>query len=323
VALFPPIEPYDAGVLDVGDGQSVYWECCGNPDGQPALYCHGGPGSGSTSGARRYFDPARFRVLLFDQRGCGRSRPSAADPGVDLGSNTTHHLIADIEKLRERHDVERWIVLGVSWGSTLALAYAESCPDRVAGLVLAAVTTTSAREVRWITEDVGRIFPEAWARFAGAVPERLRDQRLVDAYATLLADREPAVRAHAAREWCLWEEAHVSLAPGHRCQPRYRDPDFRYLFARLVTHYWRHSGFLEDGRLLRDVTALDGTPGALVHGRYDVSGPLETAWRLQRRWRTSELRVVEDAGHGGAGSFADAVADSLIAVADRARRGSA
>lgn len=319
--LFPPIEPYASGMLDVGDGQSVYWECCGNPHGKPALYLHGGPGGGIGTGARRYFDPERFRVVLFDQRGCGRSRPSAAEPRTDLSVNTTHHLLADIEKLRELHKIETWTVLGVSWGTTLGLAYAQAHPERVDGVVLALVCTTSAREVQWITEDVGRVFPEEWERFAGAVPEHLRDRRLVDAYAALLADPDPSVREQAAREWCLWEDAHVSLAPGSRPNPRYEDPGFRYLFARLVTHYWRNQAFLPDGQLARDVTALNGTPGVLIHGRYDVSGPLDTAWRLHQRWSTSELHIIDDAGHGGGGTFLNTVISSLNRVADASEAG--
>lgn len=235
--LFSPIEPYDAGMVDVGDGHRVYWECCGNPAGKPAIYLHGGPGSGTTPGARRYFDPAIYRIVLFDQRGCGRSRPLASEPDADLSNNTTAHLIADIERLREHLNVERWTMLGISWGTTLALAYAQTYPGRVDRLVLAAVTTTSRREVEWITYEMGRIFPEAWSRFSGVVPERLRHLPIVDAYAALLFDPDETVRAHAAREWCVFEDVHVSLAPGARPNPRYEDPQFRLQFARLVTHY--------------------------------------------------------------------------------------
>ena len=308
---FPAIEPYDSGLLDVGAGHRVYWECCGNPDGRPALYLHGGPGSGCTPGQRRFFDPAAYRIVLFDQRGSGRSRPLASDPDADLAANTTAHLIADIEALRRLHGVERWTILGLSWGTTLGLAYAQAHPGRVAALVLGLVTTTSRREVAWITRDVGRIFPREWERFAAAVPDRLRHLPLVDAYAALLFDADPAVREHAAREWCAWEDAHVSLTPGHRPNPRYQDPAFRLRFARLVTHYWRHAAFLEDEQLLRDAPKLNGIPGVLIHGRYDVSSPLETAWRLSQRWTTSDLHVLADAGHGGGDSLLAAVVGAL------------
>ncbi|MDP9352579.1 MAG: prolyl aminopeptidase [Chloroflexota bacterium] len=312
---FPAIEPYDSGMLDVGDGHRVYWECCGNPEGKPALYLHGGPGSGCTLGQRRFFDPNFYRVVLFDQRGCGRSRPLANEPDVDLSTNTTLHLISDIEALREYHGVERWTVLGLSWGTTLGLAYAQAHPNRVAALVLALVTTTSRREVEWITHDVGRIFPQEWDRFATAVPDTLRHLPLVDAYATLLADVAPAVREHAAREWCAWEDAHVSLTPGHRPNQRFKDPEFRLRFARLVTHYWRHAAFLEEDQLLRDAPTLDGIPGVLIHGRFDVSSPLETPWRLSKRWSTSRLHVVDDAGHGGGDSLLAAIVGALNGLA--------
>ncbi len=313
---FPPIEPFDSGMLDVGQGHRVYWERCGNREGRPVLYLHGGPGSGATPSARRYFDPEVYQAVLFDQRGCGRSRPLASDVNADLSSNTTAGLIADIEALRHHLGVERWsVVLGISWGTTLGLAYAQAHRERVTAMVLALVTTTSRREVDWLTREVGRIFPREWQRFANAVPEVLRHLPLVDAYATMLSDADPAVRAHAAREWCFWEDAHVSLAPGYRPNPRFQDPDFRFLFARLVTHYWRHAAFLSEGQLLRDAATLDGVPGALIHGRYDVSSPLETAWRLSQRWSTSDLHVLDDAGHGNDESFPAAVIGALTRLA--------
>ena len=308
------IEPYDSGTLDVGDGQRLYWECCGNRAGRPAVFLHGGPGSGCTLAHRGFFDPDAYRVLFFDQRGSGRSRPLASEPNADLSVNTTAHLVADIETLREHHRVTRWTVAGVSWGSTLALAYAQTHPHRIDALVLGAVTTTSRREVEWITRDVGRIFPQEWDRFTAAVPDRLRHLPLVDAYATMLFDADAAIREHAAREWCVWEDTHVSLFPGYRPNPRYEDPEFRLRFARLVTHYWRNAAFLEENQLLENAPVLDGIPGVLVHGRYDVSGPLETAWRLSQRWTTSRLQVIDDAGHGG-GSFAAAVTDALTRFA--------
>ena len=237
-------------------------------------------------------------------------------PDADLRSNTTGHLIADIELLRKHLGVERWTVLGMSWGSTLGLAYAEAHPERVRALILALVTTTSRREVEWITRDMGRIFPREWDRFAAAVAPALQHLPLVDAYATLLFDPDPAVRDDAAREWCAWEDAHVSLAPDHTRNPRYDDPEFRLRFARLVTHYWRHAGFLEDGQLLRDAHVLNGIPGVLISGRFDVSGPLETAWRLSQAWTTSRLEVIGDTGHGGSDAFLSAVMDAVVEVSD-------
>ena len=309
--LFPAIEPHDSGLLDVGEGHRVYWESCGNPSRRPALFLHGGPGSGCTPGQRRFFDPDVYRAVLFDQRGAGRSRPLASEPDADLSTNTTTHLLADIEALRRHLGVESWTVLGFSWGTTLGLAYAQAHPGRVDRLVLGLVTNTSRREVEWVTEGVARIFPQQWERFAAAVPDSLRHLRLVDAYAMLLFDPDPAVRAHAAREWCAWEEAHVSLTPGHRPHPRYEDADFRLRFARLVTHYWRHAAFLEEEQLLRDAPLLDGIPGVLIHGIYDVSAPLETPWRLSKRWSTCRLQVLADAGHGGGDSLMAAVVDAL------------
>jgi proline iminopeptidase len=310
--LYPEIEPYEQGMLDVGDGNLVYWEVCGNPAGKPAVVVHGGPGSGCTPGWRRLFDPAAYRVVLFDQRGCGRSKPHASDPHTDLSTNTTPHLIADMELLRRHLSIERWLLFGGSWGSTLGLAYAERNPERVSEIVLVAITSGRRKEIDWITQDVGRIFPEQWARFRDGVPPAERDGRLVEAYARLLNDPSAAVREKAALDWCDWEDAHVSLAPGHRPSLRYEDPAFRMAFARLVTHYWSHDCFLEDGIVLREAGRLAGIPGVLVHGRYDVSGPLDTAWELSRAWPDSELIVVDDAGHGG-----PSMTEHLIAATDR------
>jgi proline iminopeptidase len=220
-------------------------------------------------------------------------------------------LIADIEMLRVMLGVDRWTVLGLSWGTTLGLAYAEAHPQRVKALVLGFVTTTSRREVQWITQDVGRIFPREWDRFANAVPDHLRHLSLVDAYAAMLSDADPAVRDQAASEWCAWEDAHVSLTPGHVPNPRFQDPEFRLRFARLVTHYWRHAAFLEEDQLIRDAPKLNGIPGVLIHGRYDVSGPLVTAWQLSRRWTTSRLHILDDAGHGGGNEFMPLVLGAL------------
>lgn len=295
-SLYKDIEPYDRGLLDVGEGNAIYWECSGNPQGRPAVYIHGGPASGSMPWARRFFDPEAYRIVLFDQRGCGRSRPLLTHRS-QLEMNTTPHLICDLEALRRHLEVDRWVILGASWGSTLTLAYAQAYPDRVAAIVLAGVTTTSRREVEWLTHDVGRIFPQQWERLVSHIPAHMKRLRVVDAYASLLFDDDPLVCSAAAVEWCAWEDAHVSLVPNHRPNRRFEDPDFRLRLARMVTHYWRHAGFLEEGALLRNAGSLNSIPGVLLHGRYDVSSPLVTAWELQKRWSTSSLAVVDDAGH--------------------------
>jgi proline iminopeptidase len=298
------VDPYDSGMLEVTDGHAVYWETVGNQSGRPAVYLHGGPGSGSTRGAREYFDPGVHRAVLFDQRGCGRSRPLAGD----LSTNTTAHLIDDLERLRAHLGIDRWMVVGVSWGVTLGLAYAQQHPERVAAMALGAVTAGTRREIDWITRDMGRVFPVEWERFVALVPEAERGGDLAGAYARLLDD--PQVRETAARHWCRWEDTHVSLMPGWAPDPRYDDPTFRMVFARLVTHYWSHGCFLADRQLLDNMSRLAGVPAVLVHGRHDVSSPLETAWRLHRAWPGSRLVVVDDAGHGG-GGFAGALAQAV------------
>ncbi|GAA2149919.1 prolyl aminopeptidase [Glycomyces algeriensis] len=315
-ALYPPIEPYEHGMLAVGDGNHVYWETSGNPAGKPALVLHGGPGSGAGPFWRKLFDPAAYRIVLLDQRGCARSTPDAADPRTSLAANTTAHLIADIELLREHLGIDRWLVLGGSWGVTLALAYAEQHAARVSELVLFSVTNTTRREVEWITRDMGRVFPEAWARFSGVVPESERDGDLAQAYARMLADPDPAVRERAALEWCRWEDVHVSTAPGHRPNPEFEDPRFRMRFARLVTHYWANAAFLEDGALLRDAGKLAGIPGVMVHGRMDISGPADIAWKLAQVWTDAELVLVGDEGHGLSG---DTTIEAVLAATNRFR----
>jgi proline iminopeptidase len=310
--MYPPIEPYQTGRLDVGDGHSLYWEVCGNPAGKPAVVLHGGPGSGCTPGSRRYFDPARYRIVLFDQRNAGRSTPWAGEPEVDLSANTTPHLLRDLEHLREHLGIERWLVHGGSWGVTLALAYAEAFPARVTELVLLAVTSPDRWLLDWITRDMGRVFPREWDRFRAGVPEEDRDGDLAAAYSRLLHDPDPAVRAKAARDWCDWEDTHVSLAPDAAPSMSVMEPARQLAVARVVTHYWGNGCFLDDGQLLRDAGRLAGIPGVMVHGRYDVSGPLDVAWRLHQAWPGSELVVLGDAGHGG-GSMSDAV----VAATDR------
>lgn len=293
-------------MLPVSGGHRLYWETVGPRDGLPAVFLHGGPGSGSSTYARRYFDRGRDWAVLFDQRGCGRSTPLVSESSTDLSAITTRDLVNDIEELRQHLRIEQWVVVGVSWGVTLALVYAQAHPNRVAGLVLGAVTAGTRREIEWITREVGRLFPREWEAFASVVPAEQRDGDLAAGYARLLADPDPAVRDRAAQAWCAWEDTHVSLMPGWAPDPRYQDPVFRMVFARMVTHFWSHGCFLADGQVLAGMQRLSGIPGVLVHGRYDVSGPLDTAWALHRAWPTSELVIVDDAGHGG-GGFAPAL----------------
>lgn len=296
------MSPFATGILDTPDGQQLYWETVGDPHGRPAVYLHGGPGSGSRGSARRYF--TGWRGVLLDQRGAGRSRPAAADPATSLSTNTTSHLVADLELLRTHLGVDRWTVVGVSWGVTLGLVYAQTHPDRVDAMVLAAVTAGTRREISWITRDMGRVFPREWERFAADLPE----DDLPAAYARLIEN--PVTRDAAAKAWCDWEDTHVSLMPGWSPAPRYDDPAFRYAFARMVTHYWGNDCFLDDGQVERDLHRIAHIPAVLIHGRHDVSSPLDTAWRLHRAWPASELVVLGDAGHGGTG-FSDEIATAL------------
>ena len=287
------------GTLFVPGGHELHWEESGVPTGMPAIWLHGGPGSGlGAGGYRSRFDPERWRVIGYDQRGCGRSTPLATSRGYDMSAVETDRHIEDIESLRELFGVEKWLVTGSSWGSTLALAYAEQHPDRVTGIVIAAVTTGARSEVEWITESVGRIFPQEWEAFAAASGRR-ENQRVVDAYLERLTDVDPAVRAAAARAWCTWEDVHVSLDPAATPSARYDNPEFRENFAKLVAHSWANSAFLGDHGVLDRLDRIAAIRAVLIHGRLDVSSPLVTAWELHRRWPLSELKVVESEGHGG------------------------
>ena len=312
--LYHAIEPYDHGMLDVGEGQSLYWECCGNPAGRPALVLHGGPGSGCTPGARRLFDPQAFRIVLFDQRNCGRSLPHAGDPAVSLEANTTPHLLADIEALRLHLGVERWLVYGSSWGSALGLAYAQLYPQRVSALVVSHASIGRFADIHWLYHGVGRYFPEAWERFRAAAGDDGPDANLIAAYHRLLCDRDSEVREHAARNWCDWEAAVISIDPRHKPPERYLDARFRMAFARIVTHYFNHNCFLEDGQLLRDSARLAGIPGAIVQGRLDLGSPLEGPWRLAQAWPGGEFVVVEQAGHE---TTTPGMLESIVAAIDR------
>jgi proline iminopeptidase len=297
--LYPEIEPYDHGMLHVGDGNAVYWEACGNPGGKPAVVLHGGPGSGSSPTFRRFFDPSAYRVVLFDQRNCGRSTPHAGDSDTDLASNNTAALIADIELLREHLDIDRWMVVGGSWGSTLALAYAEPRPARVTELILFGVTTGRRTEFDWTFRGgLARFFPEQWERLCAPLREDERGGDVVDAYHRLLNDRDPSVRRRAAEAWCRWESATPAWPPPTGLAERFGDPRYALAFARIVTHYVREDAWLEDGILLRDATALAETPGILVNGRFDFQAPIANAYELKRVWPRAELVIVDDAGHG-------------------------
>lgn len=315
---FPPIDPYDAGTLDVGDGHRIFWEISGNSAGKPAVVLHGGPGSGSSPGARRLFDPAVYRIVQFDQRNCGRSTPSAAEPSVDLSANTTRHLIGDCERIREHLGIDCWLVCAGSWGTTLGLAYAQAHPARVTELVLMSVVTTSRAEVEWATRAMGRVFPEEWARFRDALPEADRDGDFATAYSALLHDDDPQVREHAARAWCAWEDVHVATHPGHVPDPRYESAHFRLCFARLVTHYWSNAAFLGDGQLLKEAHRLAGIPGIVIQGRLDISAPADIAWQLAQAWPDAELVIVGDAGHGaGHPSTMDALLTATARLGQR------
>lgn len=298
--FYPPMDPFDAGLLGVADGNEIYWEVSGNPQGKPALYLHGGPGSSLGSGGyRRHFDPQRYRIVGIDQRGCGRSRPLAIDVLGELHRNTTESLIEDIEAVRRHLGVESWLVSGVSWGTTLALAYAQTHPGRVSELALAAVTTTSREEVDWITEGVGRVFPEAWQQFEKASGRR-DHERIVEGYARRLATGDIQDRLRAARAWNDWESTHISLDPNWAPIDQPFDEDRSLAFATLVTHYWSNDGFLQNGaEILSRISAIAHIPAVLIHGRRDISGPVITAWRLHQLWPASRLSIVESEGHGG------------------------
>jgi proline iminopeptidase len=310
VEPYPLVEPFDHGLLDVGDGNHVHWEASGHPKGKAALVVHGGPGSGSRPGDRRYFDPARYCIVQFDQRGCGRSTPHASAPAVNMGANTTAHLIADMELLREHLEIERWLLYGGSWGSTLILAYAEQHPDRVSEIVILGATMTRRSEIDWLYRGVGRFFPEEWQRFRALVEV----EDVVAGYARLMESNDSALRAQAARAWLAWEDAVVSLEPnGLPNAYSDRPADGQLAFVRICTHYFSHAAWLEDDQLLRDAHRLDGTPGVIIHGRLDIGSPYQNAWELARAWPDAELVAVGDSGHTGS----DAMREAALAATER------
>jgi proline iminopeptidase len=316
MGLYPEIEPYDHGMLDVGDGNRVYWEVCGNPRGKPAVVLHGGPGSGCGPYFRRLFDPAVYRIVLLDQRGCGRSTPLASAYDTDMSVNTTAHVIADLELLRRHLGIERWLVWGVSWGSALGLRYAQTHPGVVSELVLTGVATGSDAEVALLTRGLGKIFPEAFERFVAELPAGERDGNLAAAYNRLLESPDPAVRARAARAWTDWETATIPAPP--RSVERFEDPAFRMGFARTVTHYFGNDHFMgegnDEGVVLRDAHLLKDIPGTLVQGSLDFGNLIGIVWRLQQAWPGSELVVIDEAGHDAG---APGVTEALVAATDK------
>lgn len=307
--LYPPIEPYDAGLLDVGGGHSIYWERCGTPGAKPAVFLHGGPGAGCSPEHRRLFDPARYDVLLFDQRGCGRSTPHAS-----LDANTTWHLVADIERLRMAAGVERWLVFGGSWGSTLALAYAETHPDRVTELVVRGIYTLTAAELAWYYQfGVSEMFPDKWEAFVAPIAEAERGD-MIAAYARLLTGDDPATQLAAARAWSVWEGGTITLLPDAALAGHHGEDHFALAFARIENHYFRHRGWLDEGQLIRDAGRLAAIAGTIVHGRYDMPCPARYAWALHRAWPRADFHLVEGAGH----AFSEpGILDRLIEATDR------
>jgi len=312
--LYPDIEPYDSGMLLVGDGHRVYWEQSGNPEGKPVVFLHGGPGSGTSAWHRRFFDPERYRIILLDQRGCGRSTPHVSAPDADLRHNTTWHLVADLELLRKNLGIDRWLVFGGSWGSALALAYAQAHPSSVSEIVLRGVFTLQRHELEWFYEGgASALFPDRWEEFIALIPV-LERSRMIEAYHRRLADPDPAVHVPAAVAWSRWEAETISLLPDEEKVAEAIEPDHAVAFARIENHYFLNRGWFGDRQLIDGVTPLRGIPAVIVQGRYDVCTPMMTAWELHRAWPEAEFVVVDDAGHAAS---EPGIARALRAATDR------
>ncbi|WP_295811867.1 prolyl aminopeptidase [uncultured Nitratireductor sp.] len=307
--LYPEIEPFDSGMLDVGDGHTIYWERAGTRGAKPAVFLHGGPGGGCSPTHRRAFDPSQYDVMLFDQRGCGRSKPHA-----ELEANTTWHLVADIERLRAMMGVDKWQVFGGSWGSTLALAYAETHPEHVSELILRGVYTLTRAELEWYYQfGVSQMFPEKWERFIAPIPEAERGD-LMAAYRKRLVSENRAVQLEAAKAWSLWEGETITLLPDPSLTEQHGGDDFAIAFARIENHFFVHGGWFEEGQLLRDASRLSGIPGVIVHGRYDMPCPAHYAWQLHKAWPDAEFHLIEGAGH----AFSEpGILDRLIRATDQ------
>lgn len=292
IHLYPPSKPRMAFHLEVGEGHRLYVEESGNPAGLPAVFLHGGPGSGCEAYHRQFFDPGRYRIILFDQRGSGRSRPHA-----DLHANTTAQLIADIERIRLHLNIDRWVVFGGSWGSTLGLAYAQAHPDPVMGLILRGVFLCRDEDIRWFyQEGASRVFPDDWQDYLEPIPEEERDD-MVAAYHRRLFGEDEVARMAAAKAWSLWEGRTASLQRNPSVVAHFNDPHVALSLARIECHYFLNQSFLEPDQLLRDAHRLRDIPGVIVHGRYDMICPIDQAFALHRAWPQARLEVVTDAGH--------------------------
>ncbi|MDX2377472.1 prolyl aminopeptidase [Microbacterium sp. LRZ72] len=312
--LYPPIEPYASGQLLVGDGHRVYWEQSGNPDGKPVVFLHGGPGGATSPWHRRLFDPERYRIVLLDQRGCGRSTPHASAPDADMRANTTWHLVADIELLRRNLGIARWQVFGGSWGSALALAYAQTHPQVVSEIVLRGVFTLRRHELEWFYEGGAEaIFPDLWEQFIAPIPV-LERSGLIEAYHRRLRDPDPAVHVPAAIAWSRWEAATLTLRPDPALVQAMTETATATAFARIENHYFRHGGWFREGQLIEDAARLRDIPAVIVQGRYDVCTPAMTAWDLHRAWPEADLVMVDDAGHAVS---EPGIRAALIAATDR------
>ncbi|MDE2564060.1 MAG: prolyl aminopeptidase [Sphingomonadales bacterium] len=307
--LYPPIEPFEHGMLEVGDGHTVYWERCGTRGAKPAVFLHGGPGSGCNADQRRQFDPALYDVLLFDQRGCGRSTPFAT-----LESNTTWHLVADIERLRAMCGHETWQVFGGSWGSTLALAYAETHPDRVSELVLRGIFLGTRPEYDWLYRyGASELYPEGWEEFSTHVTRAERGD-LLEAYGRLLGSDDPQVALAAARAWAKWEALVVTLLPNAQVVEHSAEDSGALAISRIENHYFRHDCWFEPGQLLAEAGRLKGIPGVIVQGRHDCCTPPAAAWALKKAWPEVDLQIVPDGGH----LFSEpGITDGLVRASDR------
>jgi proline iminopeptidase len=307
--FYPPIEPHATGVLRVNDVHNVYWEVSGNPEGKPVVFVHGGPGGGTDPKQRRFFDPKAYRIVLFDQRGCGHSTPHAC-----LDNNTTWDLVADMEAIREHLGIARWQVFGGSWGSTLALAYAERHPERVSELVLRGIFMLRRKELEWFyQEGASALFPEAWEPYLAQIPEAERGD-MITAYHRRLTSEDPVVRQAAAKAWSVWEASTSFLLPRPEHIVHAGEDEFALAFARIECHYFIHGGFFEvEDQLLRDIGRVRGIPAVIVQGRYDVVCPMMSAWELSRAWPEAVLQVVDDAGHS---AFEPGIVDRLVRATD-------